>query len=82
MNIETKRKREKGPKLTVELPVEVQKKSFALKAETLKTLADYAAFLSAHHGKTIDEDRVVEGLIGGLGRDRAFAAWQKGGNHV
>jgi len=82
MKTDAKGKVKKGPKLTVDLPVEIQKKSFALRASTLKTLADYAAFLSAHHMKTIDEDRVVEGLIGGLERDRAFAAWQKENHHV
>ena len=75
--MEFKQKTALSPRLAVELPVEVQKKSFALKAPTLKLLADYAAFLSAHHGAAIDEDRVLEGLVGGLCRDRAFATWRK-----
>ena len=77
----SKRKQEKAPKLVVELPVDVQKKGFSLRISTLNTLADYAAFLTAHHGRLIDEDRVVEGLIGGLTRDRAFASWQKAASH-
>lgn len=66
------------PRIAVELPVESQKKSFSLKAPTVKLLADYAAFLSAHYGLPIDEDRVLEGAIALLAKDRAFAAWRKG----
>lgn len=35
-----------APKLAVELPVETQKRSFALKAPTLKMLSAYAEFLA------------------------------------
>ena len=82
MEAASKKKQEKGPRVAVELPVEIQKKTFSLKAPTLKNLADYAAFLTAHHGRAIDEDRVMEGLIGELSRDRSFTTWQKEARHV
>lgn len=71
-----------APRLTVELPVEAQKKSFSLKVPTLKILADYAAFLSAHHRQTIEEERVLESLVAELGKDKAFASWLKERRHA
>lgn len=71
-----KQRKTSTPKLMVELPVETQKRSFALKAPTLRTLTHYAEFLSAHYGTAIDEDRVLEGLIAELAKDRAFVQWQ------
>lgn len=69
-----------APRLAVEVPVGVQKKTYTLKAPTLKLLTEYAAFLSAHHQVTIDEDRVVESLAGQLAKDPAFIAWKEAGH--
>lgn len=69
---------ERGPRIAVDLPVEMHKKSFTLKSHTVALLAEYAAFLSEHHGTKVDEDRVVEGALAELESDRAFARWRDG----
>ncbi len=74
-------KKKRGPSVGVEVPIATIRKPFAVKEPLVKDLADYAASLSEHHGKAIDEDRVVDGLLGSLARDKSFAAWRtaKGG---
>ncbi len=74
-------KQARGPNVAIEVPIATIRKTFAVKEPLAKDLADYAAFLSEHHGKAIDEDRVVDGLLGSLARDKSFAAWRtaKGG---
>ena len=71
-----------GPLLAVELPVGHTRKNLSLKEPTAQLLAAYATFLSAHHGKAVDEDRVVEGLIESLRRDRLFTTWMKEQPHA
>lgn len=75
-------RRDAGPILAVELPVAHTRKNLSLKEPATQLLAAYAAFLSAHHGKEVEEDRVVEGLIESLRRDRLFATWMKEQAHV
>ena len=65
------------PHLAVELPVSNVRKTFALKEHLARDLTQYAAYLSEHHGKAIDEDRVIEGLLATLGKDKAFEAWKR-----
>lgn len=73
----TKRPRkERGPSVEVDVPITTVRKSFSVKEPMAKDLTDYAAFLSEHHGKAIDEDRVVDGLLSELARDKRFAAWR------
>jgi hypothetical protein len=73
--------KERGPCVQVDVPIATVRKSFSVKEPLAKDLTDYAAFLSEHHGKAIDEDRVVDGLLCELARDKTFAAWRaaKGG---
>jgi hypothetical protein len=65
----------RGPCVEVDVPITTVRKSFSVKEPLAKVLTEYAAFLSEHHGKAIDEDRVIDGLIDGLRRDPLFAAW-------
>lgn len=76
-------KKNREPNVTIDIPIATVRKTFAVKEPLVKDLANYAAFLSEHHGKAIDEDRVVDGLLSVLRRDRLFAAWlhrERGGN--
>lgn len=69
-------KKVRGPSVGVDVPIATVRKSFSVKEPLAKDLTDYAAFLSEHHGKAIDEDRVIDGLLTELARDKSFAAWR------
>lgn len=76
-------KKSREPNVSIDIPIATVRKTFAVKEPLVKDLADYAAFLSEHYGKAIDEDRVIDGLLSGLRRDRLFTAWlqgERGGN--
>lgn len=70
-----------GPRIAVELPVTLQKKTFALKETSLRILATYAEFLSEHHGQKVEEERIIDSLIQRLSGDRAFGIWQRKRSH-
>ena len=70
-----------GPRIAVELPVTLHKKTFALKETSLRLLATYAEFLSEHHGQRVEEERIIDSLIQRLSGDRAFGIWQRKRSH-
>ena len=72
----------KAPALKFDMPVASQKKSFTLKDSTIKTLADYAAYVSAQVGQKIEEDHVLERIISDLAGDRGLKAWRKESGHA
>ena len=70
-----------GPRVAVELPVTLHKKTFALKETSLRLLTTYADFLSEHHGQRVEEERIIDSLIQRLAGDRAFGIWQRKRSH-
>ena len=66
----------RGPSIEIDVPISTMRKTFAVKETLVKDLAEYAAYLTEHHGKAIDEDRVIEGLLATLSRDKSFGAWK------
>lgn len=70
-----------GPRIAVELPVTLHKKTFALKETSLRLLTIYADFLSEHHGQKVEEERILDSLIQRLAGDRAFGIWQRKRSH-
>lgn len=66
----------RGPSIEIDVPISTIRKTFAVKETLVKDLAAYAAYLTEHHGKAIDEDRVIEGLLATLSKDKSFDAWK------
>lgn len=70
-------KSSRGPSIEIDVPISTVRKTFAVKETLVKDLSEYAAYLTEHHGKAIDEDRVIEGLLATLSRDKSFGAWKR-----
>lgn len=74
--LETKIKKHRGPKVSVELPVKPVRKYFAIKEPIYQILAQYTAFLSEYHKQKIEEDSIIESLILKIANDRDFKSWK------
>lgn len=67
----------RGPSIEIDVPISTVRKTFAVKETLVKDLSEYAAYLTEHHGKAIDEDLVIEGLLATLSKDKSFRAWKR-----